>query len=52
MSQTSSLKHSIYEYNPQTRMVRSRVIDDLAVVGDSNLSESRRVLALLAPAKL
>ena len=28
MSQTSSLKHSIYEYNPQNRMVRSRVIDD------------------------
>ena len=30
MSQTSSLKHSIYEYNPQNRMVRSRVIDDEA----------------------
>ena len=28
MSQTGSLKHSIYEYNPQNRMVRSRVIDD------------------------
>ena len=30
MSQTSSLKHSIYEYNPQNRMVRSRVVDDEA----------------------
>ena len=30
LSQTSSLKHSIYEYNPQNRMVRSRVIDDEA----------------------
>ena len=30
MSQISSLKHSIYEYNPQNRMVRSRVIDDEA----------------------
>ena len=30
MSQTSSLKHSIFEYNPQNRMVRSRVIDDEA----------------------
>ena len=28
LSQTSSLKHSIYEYNPQNRMVRSRVVDD------------------------
>ena len=30
MSQISSLKHSIYEYNPQNRMVRSRVVDDEA----------------------
>ena len=30
MSQTGSLKHSIYEYNPQNRMVRSRVVDDEA----------------------
>ena len=30
LSQTSSLKHSIYEYNPQNRMVRSRVVDDEA----------------------
>ena len=30
LSQASSLKHSIYEYNPQNRMVRSRVIDDEA----------------------
>ena len=28
LSQTSSLKHSIYEYNPQNRMVRARVVDD------------------------
>ena len=28
MSQTSSLKHSIYEYSPQNRMVRARVVDD------------------------
>ena len=30
LSQTSSLKHSIYEYNPQNRMVRSHVVDDEA----------------------
>ena len=30
MSQASSFTNAIYEYNPQNRMIRSRVIDDEA----------------------
>ncbi|MCI6478910.1 MAG: RHS repeat-associated core domain-containing protein [Spirochaetia bacterium] len=30
MSQTSSFTNAVYEYNPQNRMVRSRVVDDEA----------------------
>ena len=30
LSQTSSFTNAVYEYNPQNRMVRSRVVDDEA----------------------